>query len=174
MATETPLIYTIGHSTHPIEVFLEMLQTYHIEMLVDIRSLPGSRKFPQYDKENLELVLPANQIEYFYLKELGGRRKVNRDSHNTNWRKDSFRAYADYMETEAFENGILKLEDLARMNRVAFMCAEAVWWRCHRSMVADYLKVQGWVVLHILSKTKVEPHPYTSAAREENGKLFYF
>ncbi|HTO14256.1 MAG TPA: DUF488 domain-containing protein [Edaphocola sp.] len=175
MIKKTPnSIFTIGHSTHPIEEFIEILQAFHIEMVVDIRRFPGSRKFPQFDKEYLEMILAENLIGYYYMKELGGRRKVNKNSHNVNWRNDSFRAYADYMETEAFEKGILKLEDIAKLNRVAYMCSEAVWWRCHRSMVSDCLKARAWQVFHIMSKNKLQEHPYTAAARVENDKVFYY
>ena len=166
-------IFSIGHSTHTFEDFLQMLKNFEIELLVDIRSLPGSNKFPQFNKKNLEIALPENGISYLHLAALGGRRKVHKDSKNTRWHKDAFRAYADYMETEMFKLGIQELMNLAKEKRTAIMCSEAVWWRCHRSMVSDYLKAKGWKVFHIMSKTKIEEHPYTQPARIVNQDVFY-
>lgn len=166
-------VYTIGHSTHTLEEFLEMLQSFKIKMVVDIRSFPGSRKFPQFNNENLKVSLPANDIGYIHLKELGGRRKVNKESLNTRWRNDSFRAYADYMETDSFEGGMRQLEEIALQSPTAYMCSEAVWWRCHRSMVSDVLKAEGWKVLHIMGTGKSEEHPYTSPAIVADGKVRY-
>lgn len=156
-----PVIYTIGHSTHTIEDFIEMLKAFNIKTLVDIRSFPGSRKFPQFNKEQLAETLKSNGIKYLHLVSLGGRRKVKKDSKNTQWRNASFRGYADYMETKEFEQGIKQLQDIARESTTVFMCAEAVWWRCHRSMVSDFLKSKGWTVLHIMNKKKVQEHPRT-------------
>ena len=167
------IIYTIGHSTHSFAEFLTMLQSYNIQLVVDIRSLPGSRKYPQFNKENLAEVLPENKIQYLHLVDLGGRRKVKKDSKNNRWRSDAFKGYADYMETENFKNAIDHLEKIALKHNTAYMCAEAVWWRCHRSMVSDYLKLKGWKVLHILSKNKMEEHPYTQPARIINNELSY-
>ena len=166
-------VYTIGHSTHTLEEFLEMLQSFKIKMVVDIRSFPGSRKFPQFNNENLKVSLPANDIGYIHLKELGGRRKVNKESLNTRWRNYSFRAYADYMETDSFERGMRQLEEIALQSPTAYMCSEAVWWRCHRSMVSDVLKAEGWKVLHIMGVGKSEEHPYTSPAIVADGKVRY-
>ncbi|MBX3252511.1 MAG: DUF488 domain-containing protein [Chitinophagaceae bacterium] len=167
------IIYTIGHSTHSLDDFIAMLQSFAIKNLVDIRGLPGSRKFPQFDKENLEQSLEEYGIQYTHLKELGGRRKVHKDSKNTRWRNASFRGYADYMETKAFEKGIEELEAIALQAPTAYMCAEAVWWRCHRSMVSDYLKAKGWVVQHIMAIGKSEEHAYTSPARVVGDRVFY-
>jgi len=166
-------IYTIGHSTHNLDDFIKMLQSFGIKTLADIRGLPGSRKFPQFDKENLELSLQDNNIRYIHLKDLGGRRKMRRDSKNTRWRNASFRGYADYMETEGFKKGIIELEAIALNSPTAYMCAEAVWWRCHRSMVSDYLKAKGWTVLHIMGVRKAEEHSYTSPARVVGDRVFY-
>lgn len=166
-------IYTIGHSTHPIEVFLSMLNGFGIQKLVDIRRLPGSRKYPQFDKDNLEISLQQAGIEYFHLTELGGRRKAKKDSKNIRWNNVSFRGYADYMETEEFENGILQLEQIAEEKVTVYMCSEAVWWRCHHSMVSDYLKAKGWDVLHIMTKTKAQEHKYTAPAFIINDKVSY-
>lgn len=167
------IIYTIGHSTHTAEAFLAMLQSFEIKTLVDIRSLPGSNKFPQFNQETLQTFLEENGIQYVYLSDLGGRRKFNKDSKNTAWRSHSFRAYADYMETENFHKGIAELQRIAEQQTTVFMCAEAVWWRCHRAMVSDYLKAKGWTVLHIMAVGKVEEHPYTSPAKIVNGEVVY-
>lgn len=170
---ENKIIWTIGHSTRTFEVLVEMLRSFNIEMLADIRSYPGSRKFPQFNKEILEKTVPEKGIEYIHIKKLGGRRKVNPDSKNTSWRVLAFRAYADYMETDEFEEGIKELEEIALKKRTAYMCSEAVWWRCHRSMVSDYLKTNGWKVMHIMDIGKEEEHPYTAPARIVNGELTY-
>jgi len=173
MTKKNNIIWTIGHSTRSLEEFMAMLYSFNIEMVADIRSFPGSRKFPQYNKEALAVSLPGNNIRYVHLKSLGGRRKVKPDSKNTGWRHIAFRGYADYMETAAFKEGITELESIALKQRTAYMCSEAVWWRCHRSMVADYLKVRGWKVMHIMGIGKEETHPYTSPARIVNGVLNY-
>lgn len=173
MIKKKKIIWTIGHSTRPFEYFLKMLHSFNIQEVVDIRSFPGSRKYPHYNKELLEQTLPQDHLAYYHLKNLGGRRKPNRHSKNTAWRVAAFRSYADYMETEDFHTGILQLEKLALHKKVAFMCAEAVWWRCHRSMVSDYLKSTGWTVYHIMDIEKEEEHPYTAPAKIINGKLSY-
>ncbi|MGV8963035.1 MAG: DUF488 family protein [Candidatus Saccharimonadaceae bacterium] len=166
-------VWTIGHSTHSLEEFIAMLHSFNIIMVVDIRSYPGSRKFPQFNKENLEITLPENSIKYILIKKLGGRRKVSPDSKNTSWRHAAFRGYADYMETEAFKEGIDELIAKALEQRVAYMCSEAVWWRCHRSMVSDYLKADGWKVQHIMQIGKSSEHPFTQPARVVLGQLTY-
>ncbi|MBK8711706.1 MAG: DUF488 domain-containing protein [Niastella sp.] len=166
-------IYTIGHSTHPLDEFVKMLKSFSIELLVDIRSFPGSRKFPQFNKENLEVAIPESGMEYLHIRELGGRRKALAVSNNMGWRLAAFRGYADYMETADFHNAIKELEKIAIKKRVAYMCSEAVWWRCHRSLVSDYLKLKGWKVMHIMAVGKAEEHPYTSPAKIIDGKLDY-
>ena len=166
-------IYTIGHSTHPIEDFLSMLHSFGITLVVDIRRLPGSRKYPQYNQENLKISLEKVGIDYIHLLDLGGRRKANKDSKNTQWNNDSFKGYADYMETESFKNAVQELEELANKQPTVYMCSEAVWWRCHRSMVSDYLKVQGWNVHHIMAVGKSQDHKFTSPARIVDNKVFY-
>ena len=166
-------IWTIAHSTRSFEDLLEMLHSFQIEMLVDIRSYPGSRRYPHFNKEALEISLPQNNIQYTHLKMLGGRRKVNPNSKNTTWRNIAFRGYADYMETDDFKKGIEELETIAIKKRTVYMCSEAVWWRCHRSMVSDYLKARGWKVMHIMNTGKAEEHPYTAPARIVNGELSY-
>lgn len=167
-------IYTIGHSTHRIADFVSMLQSFQIKTVADIRHFPGSKKFPWFNKENVKETLRLNGINYVHLLGLGGRRKVNKNSINNRWNNDSFRGYADYMETPDFENAANELQELARKQLTAYMCSEAVWWRCHRAMVSDYLKAKGWKVLHIMAAGKAEEHPYTSPARIAEGKVFYF
>ena len=170
---KTQPIYTIGHSTHSLEDFIDMLQSFSIKLLVDIRSLPGSRRFPQFNKENLEISMEEAGIQYIHMIDLGGRRKVKKDSKNNRWNNDSFKGYADYMETEEFEQAIVKLEHIALEQPTAYMCSEAVWWKCHRSMVSDYLKAKGWTVLHIMGIGKVQEHKYTSPARVVDDNVFY-
>ncbi len=171
--SEQHIIYTIGHSTHSIDEFITMLQSFDIKQLVDIRSLPGSNKFPQFNKENLEILLPEKGIKYRYMEDLCGRRKVRPDSKNIRWRNISFRGYADYMETEAFKEAIVKLEEIALQAPTAYMCAEVLWWRCHRSMVSDYLKAKGWKVMHIMAVDKVQEHTYTSPAKVVKSNVSY-
>ena len=167
-------IWTIGHSTRTIDEFVSLLKENEINLLADARAWPGSKRYPQFNKEALEESLSAHAIHYEHFAELGGKRKSTPDSHNTAWRNASFRGYADYMETEQFQKGIERLLDVAtEAGASAIMCAEAVWWRCHRSLIADYLKARGLQMMHILGAKKVESHPYTSAARIVNGKLRY-
>jgi uncharacterized protein (DUF488 family) len=166
-------IWTIGHSTRSAEEFLALLRSFNIELLVDIRNYPGSKRFPHFNKENLEALLTSNGVSYLHIKDLGGRRKALPDSVNTSWQHSAFRGYADYMETEPFKQAIDKLEKLAQRQRTAYMCAEALWWSCHRALVSDYLKALGWTVIHILQESKSQVHPYTRAARIENGQLSY-
>lgn len=170
---QSKTVWTIGHSTHSLDELVAMLHSFNIETVVDIRSYPRSRKFSQFNKEALELSLPENNIEYIHLKKLGGRRKVNPESKNTTWRHAAFRGYADYMESESFAEGIKELIVIALEKRTAYMCSEAVWWRCHRSMVSDYLKAHGWDVQHIMGVNKASEHPYTQPARIVAGELTY-
>ena len=174
MSEAHPLtVWTIGHSTRSSEEFLDLLRGQKIELLVDVRRFPGSRKYPHFNQAELAQSLSAAGIEYRLMQALGGRRTPRADSPNTAWRNASFRAYADYMETDDFRAAAAELVSAARLRHSAIMCSEAVWWRCHRSLIADYLKVRGALVLHILSATKVEPHPFTSAATIVNGQLSY-
>lgn len=167
-------IWTIGHSTRTIDEFISLLTANDIKLLADVRAYPSSKRYPQFNKDALAQSLHAQGIHYEHFAELGGKRKSKADSRNTAWRNASFRGYADYMETVQFQNGIARLFDVAReAGPTAIMCAEAVWWRCHRSLIADYLKARGLEVLHILGPNKVEPHPYTPAARIVNGGLSY-
>jgi uncharacterized protein (DUF488 family) len=143
-------------------------------MIADVRALPGSKRYPQFNKENLAALLPAHGIRYEHFPELGGRRKPHSNSKNVAWRNASFRGYADYMEIEDFRKGINRLLDLAnKAGPTAIMCAEALWWRCHRALISDFLKARGIDVTHILDADKNEPHPFTSAAQIVNGELSY-
>jgi uncharacterized protein (DUF488 family) len=167
-------IWTIGHSTRGIDEFISLLEENEIKLLVDVRAFPRSKRYPQFSKDALGESLNVHGIRYEHFPELGGKRKSKPDSRNTAWRNASFRGYADYMETEQFQEGIERLVDIAaEAGPTAIMCAEAVWWRCHRSLIADYLKAPGVEVLHVLGANKVDPHPYTSAARIVNGELSY-
>ena len=166
-------IWTIGHSTRPLEDFLGLLAGSRIESIVDVRSFPGSRKYPQYGKEALAATLAAHAIGYNWLPALGGRRRVSPDSPNTAWRNASFRGYADYMASAEFAQGLVQLLERARKSRTAMMCAEAVWWRCHRSMISDALCVHGIEVVHILDAKHRVMHPMTSPARIVRGELSY-
>ncbi|MCM3903453.1 MAG: DUF488 domain-containing protein [Pyrinomonadaceae bacterium] len=168
-----PTVWTIGHSTRAGADFIHILKAHHIGTLVDVRSFPGSRRYPQFNSAELSESLAAAGITYHHLPTLGGRRKPSPDSKNTAWRNPSFRAYADHMETAEFKQGIKELLELARKSRTAVMCAEAVWWRCHRSLIADYLKALGSTVIHVSDEKRTETHAYTSAARIIHGRLSY-
>src|SRR5437879_5638684 len=157
-----------------IDKFISLLKEQEIKSLADVRLLPGSKRYLQFNKETLADSLGKAGICYEHFPELGGRRKAKPDSKNTAWRNASFRGYADYMETKEFDKGVKHLLDLAAdAGPTAAICAEAVWWRCHRSLISDYLKVRGIEVMHILDSNKVEPHPFTSAAEIVNGELSY-
>ena len=172
-AAPGPVIYTIGHSNYPADQFLALLTAFNIELLVDIRRFPVSRKWPQFGQEALEADLKMAGIRYLHMESLGGRRKLNKDSKNTGWRHPSFRAYADYMETPAFVTAVRDLESIAKEQRTAIMCSEVLWWRCHRALVSDYLKANGWEVYHITGPHKITLHPYTSVAQIKKGGLTY-
>jgi uncharacterized protein (DUF488 family) len=170
--TETT-IWTVGHSTRSTEEFKEILVENRIEALVDVRSFPGSRRYPQFNKLELSRSMDAIGIFYSHCPELGGRRRLHPHSKNTAWKNASFRAYADHVDSDEFKQGIEKLLELAREKRTAIMCAEALWWRCHRSLIADFLKSKGYEVIHIVDAKHTEAHPYTSAARIVDGQLSY-
>ena len=167
-------IWTIGHSTRDIDVFISLLAENEIKLVADVRMFPSSKRYPQFNKEELARSLEERGVRYEHFPELGGRRKPMPDSQNTAWRNEAFRGYADYMETEEFCKGVERLLQLAKDGtRIAIMCAEAVWWRCHRALISDFLKARGVEVIHILDMGKTEPHPFTSAARIVNGHLSY-
>lgn len=173
MPVDPATIWTIGHSTRTLEVFLALLADYRIEAIADVRRFPGSRRYPYFASEAMAESLPAHGIDYQWLPKLGGRRKVQPGSPNTAWRNASFQGYADYIATEEFAEGLDALLTLAAQRRTAMMCAEVVWWRCHRSLVSDVLKVRGIEVIHIIDATHSTQHPYTSPARIVDGKLSY-
>ena len=166
-------VATIGHSTRPIEKFIQLLRAHGIEQLVDIRTIPRSRHNPQYNQESLPAELAAHGIRYVHLAELGGLRHARPDSPNTGWRNLSFRGFADYMQTPEFEAGIATLIQLAGERPTAIMCAEAVPWRCHRSLVADALAVRGIDVQHIQTTGKASPHKLTSFACVSGTAIVY-
>jgi uncharacterized protein (DUF488 family) len=167
------VIWTIGHSTHAEADFMGMLSAYDVQLLADVRRFPNSARYPQFNQENLKLKLGALNIEYIHFVELGGRRNPKKDSPNVAWRVAAFRGYADYMETREFKEAVDRLQQLAMEKRTAFMCAEAPWWRCHRSLISDYLKAAGWKVIHIMTRNKSEEHPYTKPAVVVDGRLDY-
>ena len=172
-----PTIFTIGHSTRPIAEFLALLQQVDVDLLVDVRSIPRSRTNPQFNADALPETLAAAGISYQHLPALGGlrhRAKAATPSLNTFWQVTAFRNYADYAATEAFRAGLNELRTLSRDNCCAIMCAEAVWWRCHRRIIADYLLTQGVPVMHIMGLNKIDPAKLTPGARaQSDGTLLY-
>lgn len=166
-------MYTVGHSTLPIERFLAVLRAHDIERLADVRTVPRSRRNPQFNAEALALSLRAVGLEYVPLRELGGLRMPRPDSPNAGWRNDSFRGYADYMQTPEFARGLERLLELGRERRTAIMCAEAVPWHCHRSLVADALAVRGVPVVEILGETEQREHTLTPFARVQGTTITY-
>ena len=166
-------ILTIGHSTRSLEDFVELLKAHGVERLVDIRTIPRSRHNPQFNGDSLPAALRAAGIGYRHMKELGGLRHPHKDSPNTGWRNAGFRGFADYMQTEAFAAALAALAEEARGQRIAIMCAEAVPWRCHRSLVADALTVKGVPVEHIMGKARRDPHHVTPFAKIAGGRITY-
>ncbi|MEY2527846.1 MAG: hypothetical protein QOE73_2617 [Verrucomicrobiota bacterium] len=167
-------IWTIGHSTRNIDIFISLLRDSEIRLVADVRLLPGSKRYPQFNKDALAQALGEQGIRYEHFPKLGGRRKSKPDSRNTAWRNEAFRGYADHMETNEFGEDVARLVDLANeVGSTTIMCAEALWWRCHRALISDFLKARGVEVTHIVDLGKTEPHPYTSAARIMNGELSY-
>jgi uncharacterized protein (DUF488 family) len=167
------VIWTIGHSTRSLEELIGLLRSERIERLADVRRYPASRLHPHFNAGALGRSLIAADLRYEGYPELGGRRTPRADSANTRWRNASFRGYADYMESPAFEAALARLMADAAGARTAIMCAEAPWWRCHRGLIADALKARGVEVLHIMGEASPVPHPYTSAASVVDGKLYY-
>ena len=165
-------LWTIGHSNVTAERFIELLTTHDIMLVADVRRYPGSRRHPHFSATALAVSLEARSIGYLQLPELGGRRQARADSKNTAWRHAAFRGYADYMETPAFAEGLARLRQAAAGQRTAVMCAEALWWQCHRGLIADALRAAGDRVLHITARG-LQEHPYTSAARIVGGRLSY-
>ena len=174
MAEKTELtVFTIGHSTRTLPEFVEMLNAYHVTLVVDVRSVPRSRHNPQFNKETLPTALKEQGINYVHMPDIGGLRRPNRDSVNTAWRNKSFRGYADYMQTKEFTEQLLHLMALAREKCVAVMCAEALPWRCHRSLIADALVVRNVRVEHIISKNSTISHTLTEWAHAEGTRITY-
>jgi uncharacterized protein (DUF488 family) len=167
------VLWTIGHSTRPIQAFLKLLTRQGIRHLVDVRAIPFSRHNPQFNQDALSKDLEEAEIAYSHIAALGGRRKSRSDSKNTGWRNASFRGYADYMQTPDFQAAMQELAGLAAGDRTVIMCAEAVPWRCHRSLIADALTAQGWTVLEIVGEGEPKPHRLPAWARTENGVVTY-
>lgn len=170
---EPLVIYTVGHSTRELSAFLELLHDYGIGELVDVRTIPRSRRNPQYNAETLPQALAEAHIRYTHLAALGGLRRAARDSINMGWRNASFRGFADYMRGAEFEKGVERLIELGSARPAAIMCAEAVPWRCHRSLIADVLVVLGIRVRHILSASQVRDHTLTPFAKVKEGRISY-
>jgi uncharacterized protein (DUF488 family) len=166
-------IYTIGHSTRTLKEFETLLAHFNTELLVDVRTVPKSRHVPHFNSENLSQALAQNKIGYRNLKILGGLRKPVENSINLGWRNSSFRGFADHMQTEEFQRGIAELMRLAEKETTAIMCAEAVPWRCHRSLIADALVIRGWEIHHILSPASLQLHQLTPFAAVESERLTY-
>lgn len=166
-------ILTIGHSTRPIEVFIKILQSYNVTRVVDIRTIPRSRHNPQFNKEALTISLKGYNIGYTHMAGLGGLRHAKKDSPNTGWRNASFRGFADYMQTAEFETGLAELTSISQKERVVIMCAEAVPWRCHRSLIADALLVRGINVEHIISLESCRVHTLTPWAKVNGIHITY-
>ena len=173
---DLPPIFTVGHSTHTIEAFVELLRAGRVDIVVDIRTVPRSRTNPQYNLDVLPKALSEWQIAHTRIGELGGLRKKSADvpPHvNGFWQNQSFHNYADYALSDGFEDGLDRLLDLSRTRRCAIMCSEAVWWRCHRRIVADYLLLRGRCVQHLMGESRVEPARMTAAAQPDGKKLVY-
>ena len=166
-------LYTIGHSTRTIEQFLDLLKAYGIQELVDVRTVPKSRHNPQFGQDLLAPAMNEAGIGYAHIKQLGGLRHPAKESINTGWQNTSFRGYADYMATDEFRQGLAELEAIAEKRSTAIMCAEAVPWRCHRSMIADALTLQGWGVRDIQSKKTANLHELTPFLKVQDGKITY-
>lgn len=166
-------LWTIGHSTRPIEEFIELLQAHGIQLLVDVRTIPYSRRNPQFNTGALSESLLQASLQYQHLPTLGGRRESRPDSMNLGWRNASFRGYADYMQTSEFWRALEELMAYGKERATAIMCAEAVPWRCHRSLIADALVSRGWTVRHVLTTAEGQPHQLTPFAKIQNGRLSY-
>jgi len=166
-------VFTVGHSTHPIEVFIGLLQAHGIKEIADVRSIPMSRHNPQFNSVTLKESLRRAHIRYKHLKKLGGLRHSKKDSVNLGWRNASFRGYADYMAAPEFKQGLEELVKIAGLRKTAVMCAEAVPWRCHRSLIADALTKKGCLVRHIMSRTSATKHSLTPFLKVKKGDLVY-
>lgn len=174
-AADHRTVFTIGHSTRPANVFVDLLRAHSVRMVVDVRRYPGSRRNPQYNRETLSGILAAAGLEYVHVPALGGRRGApDPDSPNTAWRVPGFRAYADRMADETWQEALAALETRALAETVAYMCAEAVPWRCHRRLISDALTARGWEVRHILERGRADRHRMHPAARIlSDGRIVY-
>jgi uncharacterized protein (DUF488 family) len=166
-------VFTIGHSTRPLGEFIELLKANSVTCLVDVRTIPRSRHNPQFNGDTLPQALETHGIDYRHLKALGGLRHTSADSPNMAWRNASFRGFADYMLTDAFAQELARLVEMAENQQIAVMCAEAVPWRCHRSLIADALTVRGVQVEHIMTRTQRQPHKLTPFARVVGLQVTY-
>lgn len=173
MSVDAPAVFTIGHSVHTADVFAGLLTTHGIRHLADVRLIPGSRRHPHFSREALPPLLAPHGISYRHFPDLGGRRRPRRDSINTAWRVEAFRGYADYMQTVPFQQSVEALLTLAGTGLTAVMCAEAVWWQCHRRLLADALVARGVPVLHILSAAAPKPHELSEFAHLDAGAVTY-
>jgi uncharacterized protein (DUF488 family) len=166
-------IYTVGHSTHPAEGFIGLLKAHGIRQVADVRLIPKSSRYPHFTLERLSVLLDSHGISYRHFRDLGGHRRPRPDSINTAWRVEAFRGYADYMATDPFQHAVEALLTFSSFGRTTVMCAEAVWWQCHRRLLADTLLVRGVPVLHILSAAAPKPHELSEFAREADGQVIY-
>ncbi|ADV26832.1 hypothetical protein Psesu_0981 [Pseudoxanthomonas suwonensis 11-1] len=166
-------IWTVGHSTRDWDAFLELLRAHDIGAIADVRRYPGSRRYPWFASEALAEGLPQAGIAYRWLPQLGGRRQPQADSPNGAWRNAAFQGYADHMTSAEFADGLAQALDLAATTRTALMCAEAVWWRCHRRLISDLLQHRCWEVLHIVDARQAQPHPGNPDARAQGEDLVY-
>ena len=168
-------LFTIGHSTHSEEEFVGLLSRHGIKNLVDVRRFPGSRKYPHFNREHLAKAVRAASVQYHWLEALGGRRHSKSDAPSVNLglRNESFRSYADYMQTEAFRDGIAKLFEIAESGPTAYMCSEGLFWRCHRRLISDYLVAQEREVRHIMPNGELQPHTLTTGAATHDGTVTY-
>jgi uncharacterized protein (DUF488 family) len=169
-----PTVLTVGHSNHPLDRFLALLARHQVEALVDIRRFPGSRKHPHFNRDTLASALPKSGVEYHWLEALGGRRHKQRaESPNLGLENKGFRNYADYMLTDEFRGGMGKLLEVARQKRTAIMCAEGLFWQCHRRLVSDFLVASGVTVQHVMPAGELRPHTLTTGVVIDNGRVTY-
>jgi uncharacterized protein (DUF488 family) len=168
------LIYTVGHSTHPTEAFLHLLAQHHVELLIDVRSFPGSRRWPQFNRDMLEASVKGAGISYLWCQILGGRRKSRfADSPHRAWENSAFRSYAEYADSAEFAAGLEHLMRLAKAQQCAMMCSEGLWWRCHRRIIADHMVLLGWNVKHIMPNGKLVAHSLPAFARIDAARIIY-
>jgi uncharacterized protein (DUF488 family) len=173
MTPAAATVWTVGHSSRGFDAFIDILAAHDIQAIADVRRFPGSRRYPWFASEALAASLPAHGIAYEWIPQLGGRRRVQPGSPNGGWRNASFQGYADHLSSPEFADGLGQALALAERRRTALMCAEALWWQCHRALISDVLKFRGFEVIHILDVGKTAPHAYTAPARVDAGRLEY-